>query len=41
MEAFSLKKFLRPAIDLKIWGFGLIFLYALHSSLTSLNTNKP
>jgi hypothetical protein len=26
LEAFSLKKFLRPAGDLKIWGFALIFL---------------
>lgn len=27
VEAFSLRKFLKPALDLKIWGFGLIFLY--------------
>ncbi|KAJ5691943.1 hypothetical protein N7462_001366 [Penicillium macrosclerotiorum] len=26
LEAFSLKKFLRPGLDLKIWGFALIFL---------------
>lgn len=26
LEAFSLKKFLRPAADLKIWGFAMIFL---------------
>ncbi|KGO76716.1 Major facilitator superfamily domain, general substrate transporter [Penicillium italicum] len=26
MEAFSLKKFLKPATDLKIWGFAMIFL---------------
>ncbi|KAJ6005487.1 hypothetical protein N7451_003431 [Penicillium sp. IBT 35674x] len=26
LEAFSLKKFLRPALDPKIWAFGLIFL---------------
>ncbi|CAI7577131.1 uncharacterized protein N7487_004020 [Penicillium crustosum] len=25
MEAFSLKKFLKPATDLKIWGFAMIF----------------
>jgi len=25
MEPFSLKKFLRPALDLEIWGFALIF----------------
>ncbi|KAJ5961145.1 Major facilitator superfamily domain general substrate transporter [Penicillium vulpinum] len=25
MEAFSLKKFLMPALDLKIWGFAMIF----------------
>ncbi|KAJ6153679.1 hypothetical protein N7470_006638 [Penicillium chermesinum] len=25
VEAFSLKKFLKPSLDLKIWGFGLIF----------------
>ncbi|KAJ9490197.1 hypothetical protein VN97_g3084 [Penicillium thymicola] len=25
MEAFSLKKFLQPATDLKIWGFAMIF----------------
>ncbi|PGH03461.1 hypothetical protein GX51_04035 [Blastomyces parvus] len=24
-EAFSIKKFLRPALDLKIWAFGMIF----------------
>lgn len=27
LEAFSLKKFLKPSLDLKIWGFALIFLY--------------
>jgi hypothetical protein len=27
LEAFSLVKFLRPALDLKIWGFAMIFLY--------------
>jgi len=27
MEAFSLKKFLKPAADPKIWGFAMIFLY--------------
>lgn len=27
-EPFSMRKFLRPALDLKIWGFALIFLYA-------------
>jgi hypothetical protein len=26
MEAFSLKKFLKPAADPKIWGFAMIFL---------------
>jgi hypothetical protein len=25
-EPFSLKRFLSPALDLKIWGFALIFL---------------
>ncbi|KAJ5101396.1 hypothetical protein NUU61_003618 [Penicillium alfredii] len=25
LEAFSLKKFLKPALDLKIWGFAMIF----------------
>ena len=25
-DAFTLGKFLRPALDLKIWGFALIFL---------------
>ncbi|KAJ5469359.1 hypothetical protein N7539_008977 [Penicillium diatomitis] len=25
LEAFSVKKFLRPALDLKIWGFAMIF----------------
>lgn len=27
LEAFSMVKFLRPALDLKIWGFAMIFLY--------------
>lgn len=27
LEAFSLKKFLKPGLDPKIWGFALIFLY--------------
>lgn len=27
MEAFSLKKFLKPAADPKIWGFAMIFLF--------------
>ena len=26
LEAFSLKKFLKPALDPKIWGFAMIFL---------------
>jgi hypothetical protein len=26
MEAFSLKKFLKPSMDAKIWGFAMIFL---------------
>jgi hypothetical protein len=26
LEAFSLAKFLKPALDLKIWGFSIIFL---------------
>lgn len=30
-EAFTLRKFLRPALDLKIWGFALIFLYVLRN----------
>lgn len=25
-ERFTLKRFLRPALDLKIWGFALLFL---------------
>lgn len=29
LEPFSLKKFLKPGLDLKIWGFGLIFLYVV------------
>ena len=32
LEAFSLKKFLRPAADLKIWGFAMIFLLVLPRS---------
>lgn len=32
MEAFSLKKFLKPAVDLKIWGFAMIFLCVPFSS---------
>ena len=27
LEAFTLGRFLRPALDLKIWGFALIFLW--------------
>lgn len=29
LEAFSLAKFLRPALDPKIWAFGLIFMYVV------------
>lgn len=25
-DTFSLRKFLRPALDLKIWGFGFLYL---------------
>lgn len=24
-EPFNLKKFLKPALDLKVWGFGVVF----------------
>lgn len=40
LEAFSLKKFLRPGLDPKIWGFAMIFLYAPSRTLTSV-TNNP
>lgn len=29
VEPFTLGRFLRPALDLKIWGFAMIFLYVL------------
>lgn len=34
-EPFSLGKFLRPALDLKIWGFAMCFLYAFLRRLCS------
>lgn len=45
LEAFSLKKFLKPALDPKIWGFALIFLYVKAPDITGktvrANTRTP
>jgi hypothetical protein len=38
LEAFSLKKFLKPGLDPKIWGFALIFLYVWSTELTRKDT---
>jgi MFS family permease len=37
LEAFTLGRFLTPAMDLKIWGFALIFLYVSQSSSNYLS----
>ncbi len=37
-EAFSLIKFLRPAADLKIWGFAMIFLSVLPKAAVRAST---
>jgi hypothetical protein len=39
-ESFDLKKFLRPALDPKIWGFAMIFLFVFPSALP-LSTFLP
>lgn len=35
-EPFTIGKFLRPALDLKIWGFAMCFLYAFLAAFTRL-----
>ena len=39
LEPFTLGRFLRPALDFKIWGFALIFLYVLLPLSTALETH--
>lgn len=33
VEPFTMGRFFRPALDLKVWGFGMIFLYGTHFSV--------
>lgn len=41
VEAFSLKKYLKPVQDIEIWGFALIFLYFFrgHAAVNMLTMN--
>lgn len=33
IDSFSMKKYLKPAKDIEVWGFALIFLYVFHHSI--------